>query len=58
MVRNIEIPYHELGQMMEDSRLLDTGVMVLEKQIQQSVQGITIKSLRGVDTVGELSDAS
>lgn len=50
--------YLELGQMMEDSRLLDTGVMVLEKQIQQSVQGITIKSLRGVDTVGELSDAS
>ncbi|MFA9395767.1 MAG: VPA1269 family protein [Halodesulfovibrio sp.] len=50
--------YLELGQFMQDSKLLDTGVMALEKQTQQSVEGVTVKTLRGKGAVGELPYAS
>lgn len=37
--------YLELEQFMEDSQLLETGINALEKSINRSVNGISIKSL-------------
>ncbi|PKH05198.1 VPA1269 family protein [Moritella sp. Urea-trap-13] len=50
--------YFELEQFMQDSKLLDVGVTALEHQIKQSVDGISIKSLKNKGTVGELLNAS
>lgn len=50
--------YLELGKFMEDSRLLDTGIMALKKETQQSIDGITVKALRDKSKVGELPYAS
>lgn len=47
------VNYLELGQFMQDSKLLDMGVTVLEQKIQHSIDSISIKSLTGKKTVGE-----
>lgn len=39
--------YLELGQFMQDSRLLNTGISTLKQKLNKSVTGISIKSLTG-----------
>lgn len=50
--------YLELGQYMEDSKLLDIGMMELVNQTKQNLNGISIKSFKSKGKRGKLSYAN
>ena len=49
--------YLELGQFMQDSKLLDSGINALEDSINAPVNGISIKSLGSTGVKGVFSNA-
>jgi len=49
--------YLELGQFMQDSKLLDSGISALEKKLNTPVNGISLKSLVSHVVKGDLPDA-